>query len=112
MGRDSFYRFWQLRGRRVLGLKRPSSRGGAEAEDPVGREPWTGPAVAMGTAGRRRRAEAGCPAGQFRGAPANDREWPPAGHLGPRCPGRRSALILLAGPADAGPLQPAEPPPT
>lgn len=71
-----------LRGRRVLGLKRPSSRGGAEAEDPVGREPWTGPAVAMGTAGRRRRAEAGRPAGQFRGAPASDREWPRAGTWG------------------------------
>lgn len=64
--------------------------GGGEAEDPVGGEPWTRPAVAMGTAGRRRRAEAGCPAGQFRVAPANGREWLLSRHLGPRFPGRRS----------------------
>lgn len=115
MGPGNFlWLLWQLRERRVRSLKRPSSPGrGRKAEDPVGREPWTRPAVAMGTAGRRRRAEAGGPAGQFRVAPANGREWPRADTWGRVFPAVGAALML---PSQTGettsPLQPSEPPPT
>lgn len=79
-------RFQPLQDKEGVGLgPRPVRRGegGGEAEDPAGREPWTGPAVAMGTAGRRRRAGLGAQQG-------SSGEFPPAAgsrpsrHLGPR----------------------------
>ena len=75
--------------------------------------PGPGQPVAMGTAGRRPPAEAGRPAGQFRGAPATDREWPGPGTWGRVFPADRAALLL---PSRTGQttsaLQPSEPPPT
>lgn len=66
----------------------------------------------MGTPGRRRPAEAGGPAGQFRGAPANDREWPRArGTWGPVFLADCAALNLPSQTGEtASPLQRPEPP--
>lgn len=105
----AFCRLWPLRAQ-LAEPETPSSRGGGEAEDPVGREPWTGPAVAMGTAGRRRRAEAVAPrgsSGELPPAAGSGRELAP----GAAFPRRAEPAHPAPGPEASAPRSPAGAPP-
>ena len=72
----TFYRFWQPRERRVLSLNRPSSRGGGEAEDPVGGEPWTRPGGCHGDGWAEAASRGWLPRGAVPGSSPTGREWP------------------------------------